>query len=94
MDKNGLVNTLKQVLSIQKKSKSPQPTQEQLAPVIIAGVSVPGVAVVIVAGVIALIIVVKLGKLIFGGRSRSGVNPGCKRRRKLVRKFGFDGNFM
>ena len=94
MDKNGLVNTLKQVLSIQKKSKSPQPTQEQLAPVIIAGVSVPGVAVVIVAGVMALIIVVKLGKLIFGGRSRSGVNPGCKRRRKLVRKFGFDGNFM
>ena len=94
LDKNGLVNTLKQVLSIQKKSKSPQPVQEQLAPVIIAGVAVPGVAVAVVAGVVALIIIVKLGKLIFGGRSRGGSSPACKRRRKLVRKFGFDGNFM
>lgn len=94
LDKNGLVNTLKEVLSIQKKYKSPQPVQEQLTPVIIAGVAVPGVAVVVVAGVVAFIIIVKLGKLIFGGRSRGGSSPACKRRRKLVKKFGFDGNFM
>lgn len=101
MDKGGLVKTLKQVLSIKKNVKSsptssisPQPMQEQLAPVIIAGVSVPGVAVAVVAGVVALIIIIKLGRLIFGGGTRTTVNPGCKRRRKLVRKFGFDGNFM
>lgn len=101
MDKGGLVKTLKQVLSIKKNAKSsptssisPQPMQEQLTPVIIAGVSVPGVAVAVVAGVVALIIIIKLGRLIFGGGTRTTVNPGCKRRRKLVRKFGFDGNFM
>jgi hypothetical protein len=96
MNKVGLINTLKQVLSIQKKTKSPQPTQEQLAPVIIAGVSVPGVAVAVVVGLIALIIVVKIAGLIKGskrGHTRSGQSF-CKRRRKLVRKFGIDGNFM
>jgi hypothetical protein len=96
MDKVGLINTLKQVLSIQKKTKSPQPTQEQLAPVIIAGVSVPGVAVAVVVGLIALIIVVKIAGLIKGskrGHTRSGQSF-CKRRRKLVRRFGIDGNFM
>ena len=103
MDKGGLVKTLKQVLSIKKNTKPAptssisqvqQPIQEQLTPVIIAGVSVPGVAVAVVAGVVALIIIVKLGRLIFGGGTRTTVNPGCKRRRRLVRKFGFDGNFM
>jgi hypothetical protein len=97
MNKVGLINTLKQVLSIQKKTKSPQPTQEQLAPVIIAGVSVPGVAVAVVVGLIALIIVVKIARLIKQGKrqyNRLGQPVTCKRRRKLVRKFGIDGNFM
>jgi hypothetical protein len=98
MNKVGLINTLKQVLSIQKKTKSPQPTQEQLAPVIIAGVSVPGVAVAVVVGLIALIIVVKIARLIKEGKrhyNRLGQPvTTCKRRRKLVRKFGIDGNFM
>ena len=98
MNKVGLINTLKQVLSIQKKTKSPQPTQEQLAPVIIAGVSVPGVAVAVVVGLIALIIVVKIARLIKQGKrqyNRLGQPvTTCKRRRKLVRKFGIDGNFM
>ncbi len=97
MNKVGLINTLKQVLSIQKKTKSPQPTQEQLAPVIIAGVSVPGVAVAVVVGLIALIIVVKIARLIKQGKrqyNRFHQPVTCKRRRKLVRKFGIDGNFM
>lgn len=97
MNKVGLINTLKQVLSIQKKAKSPQPTQEQLAPVIIAGVSVPGVAVAVVVGLIVLIIVVKIARLIKEGKrqyNRLGQPVTCKRRRKLVRKFGIDGNFM
>jgi len=98
MDKVGLINTLKQVLSIQKKAKSPQPTQEQLAPVIIVGVSVPGVAVAVVVGLIALIIVVKIARLIKEGKKQYNrfhqPVPTCKRRRKLVRKFGIDGNFM
>ena len=34
--------------------KKPQPVQEQIAPILIAGIAVPGVAVAIVAGFIAL----------------------------------------
>jgi hypothetical protein len=46
----------------------------------------------VVAGLVAIIIIVKLGKLIFRGGTKQ--NPACKRRRKLVRRFGIDGNFM
>lgn len=90
MDLSNLVKTLSQVKSL--IGKKPQPVQEQLAPVIIAGITVPGVAIAIVAGFIALIIIVKIAKLISRGGRRS--SPACKRRRKLVRKFGIDGNFM
>jgi hypothetical protein len=90
MDLGNLVKTLTQVKSL--IGKKPQPMQEQLAPVIIAGITVPGVAVAIVAGFVALIIVVKIAKLVSRGGRRS--SPACKRRRKLVRKFGIDGNFM
>jgi hypothetical protein len=90
MDLSSLVKTLSQVKSL--IGKKPQPVQEQLAPVIIAGITVPGVAIAIVAGFIALIIIVKIAKLISRGGRRS--SPACKRRRKLVRRFGIDGNFM
>ena len=90
MSLDGLKNTLKQVLSLKNK----QQVQEQLAPVIIAGVTIPGVAVAVVLGVIALIIVVKIVKAIGGGHGRRGHGSPCKRRRKLVNKFGIDGNFM
>lgn len=88
MDLSNLVKTLAQVKSLIGKKQQ----QEQLAPVLIAGITVPGVAVVIVAGFIALIIIVKIAKLISRGGRRS--SPACKRRRKLVRRFGIDGNFM
>jgi len=89
MDLNNLVKTLSQVKSL--IGKKPQPVQEQIAPVLIAGIAVPGVAVAIVAGFIALIIVIKIAKLISrGGRPK----PACARRRRLVRKFGLEGNFM
>ena len=90
MSIDGLKNTLRQVLSLKKK----QPVQEQLAPVIIAGVTVPGVAVAVILGVIALIIVVKIVKAIGGGGNGRGQGSSCKRRRKLVKRFGIDGNFM
>ena len=90
MSIDGLKNTLKQVLSLKKK----QPVQEQLAPVIIAGVTIPGVAVAVVLGAIALIIVVKIVKAISGGGNKRRHGSSCKRRRKLVKKFGIDGNFM
>ncbi len=92
MDKKGLVSTLKQVLSLKNK-KSSVPVQEQMAPIIIAGVSVPGVAVVAIAGFIALMIIIKLAKLIFSGGGRRRVNPGCKRKRRLIRRFGVEGLF-
>ena len=89
MDLSNLVKTLSQVKSL--IGKKPQPVQEQIAPVLIAGIAVPGVAVAIVAGFIALIIVIKIAKLISrGGRPK----PACARRRRLVRKFGLEGNFM
>ena len=89
MDLSNLVKTLSQVKSL--IGKKPQPVQEQLAPILIAGIAVPGVAVAIVAGFIALIIVIKIAKLISrGGRPK----PACARRRRLVRKFGLEGNFM
>jgi len=91
MDLGTLVKTLTQVKSYIGKKPQQSQVQEQLAPVLIAGITVPGVAVVIVAGFIALIIVVKIAKLVSrGGHSK----PACKRRRKLVRRFGIDGNFM
>ena len=89
MDLSNLVKTLSQVKSL--IGKKPQPVQEQIAPILIAGITVPGVAVAIVAGFIALIIVIKIAKLISrGGRPK----PACARRRRLVRKFGLEGNFM
>ena len=91
MSLDGLKNTLKQVLSLKKK----QPVQEQLAPVIIAGVTIPGAGVAIVLGFLAVIIVVKIVKAISGAGGRRGHGGGaCKRRRKLVKRFGVDGNFM
>jgi hypothetical protein len=89
MDLSNLVKTLSQVKSL--IGKKPQPVQEQIAPILIAGIAVPGVAVAIVAGFIALIIVIQIAKLI----SRRGrPKPACARRRRLVRKFGLEGNFM
>ena len=89
MDLGNLVKTLSQVKSL--IGKKPKPVQEQIAPILIAGIAVPGVAVAIVAGFIALIIVIKIAKLISrGGRPK----PACARRRRLVRKFGLEGNFM
>ena len=90
MSLDGLKNTLKQVLSFKKK----QPVQEQLAPIVIAGVTIPGVAVAVVLGVIALIIVVKIAKAIGGGHGHRRHSSPCKRRRQLVKRFGIDGNFM
>lgn len=106
MDKKGLATTLKQVVSIIKsKPKQNLPIQEQLAPIIIAGVSVPAVAVYAVAGIVAIIILTSLVRLIrrgvqaltssSGGRTkvRRRTNPACKRKRRLIRKFGVDGLF-
>jgi hypothetical protein len=90
MSIDGLKETLKQVLTLKKK----QPVQEQLAPIVIAGVTIPGVAVAVVLGVIALIIVVKIVKAIGGRNGRRKHGSACKRRRKLVKRFGIDGNFM
>jgi hypothetical protein len=96
MGVNDLIKVLKQVKSIKKPTQpsTQQPVvQEQVgATILIAGVAVPAVAVAVVAGLIAIIIIVKIGKLIFRGGTKQ--NPACKRRSRLVRKFGMDGNFM
>lgn len=92
MGVNDLIKVLKQVKSIKKPTQQPVVQEQVGATILIAGVAVPMVAVAVVAGLIAIIIIVKLGKLIFRGGTRQ--NPACKRRSRLVRKFGMDGNFM
>lgn len=87
MDVNGLVKVLKQVTSVKDKN-----LKEQVGgAILIAGISVPAVAVAAVAGLIAIIIIVKLAKLIFRKGRKSG--PSCKRRRKLISRFGVEGYF-
>ena len=88
MGVNDLIKVLEQVKSIKQKPV----VQEQVGTtILIAGVAVPAVAVMVVAGLIAIIIIVKLGKLIFRGGTRQ--NPACKRRNRLLRRFGIDGYF-
>lgn len=102
MDKVGLVNTLKQVTSLRKKfSNQQQPIQEQLAPIVVAGVSVPATAVFIVLGFVSLLIIVALAKQVvrsvrrmFSGSStkvRRRTNPACRRKRRILKRFGIEG---
>lgn len=88
-DKGQLKSLLKQVLSM----KRTQNVQEQgaAAGVLIAGVSVPPVALTIAIGFVALLIVLKLGKLLFGGGTRVRQNPDCRRKHRLYRRFGIGG---
>ena len=88
MGVNDLIKVLEQVKSIKEKPV----VQEQVGTtILIAGVAVPSVAVMAVAGLIAIIIIVKLGKLIFRGGKRQ--NATCKKRNRLLRRFGIEGYF-
>jgi hypothetical protein len=60
---------------------------------VILGVTIPPVAIAIVAGLITLMLIIKLAKLIFGKKTHK-TSSSCKRRSKLFRKFGVDGMFM
>jgi len=84
-----LKSELKKISILQKQ----QPVQEQAIPIMILGVTVPPVAIAVVAGLITLMIIVKLAKLIFGKKTHK-TSSSCKRRSKLFRKFGVDGMFM
>lgn len=100
-DKGQLKGLLKQVLSMRKRAKQPQPAtssiaapqdmNEQAVPVIVAGVSVPPVALTIALGFVALLIVIKLYKLIFGGGNRERQSSDCRKKHRLVRRFGISG---
>lgn len=78
MDKNQLVQLLKTITPLKKQ------VNEQIAPVIIAGVSVPGVAIAVVVGIVIVLILIKLSKLIFGKR---GNYSSCRNRYRLMDKF-------
>jgi hypothetical protein len=87
------INTLKNELKKVSSSKE-QPIQEQVASgLVILGVTIPPVAIAIVAGLITIMLIVKLAKLIFGKKKYSPRSV-CKRRSKLFRKYGVDGMFM
>lgn len=101
MDKAGLINTLKQVTAIKKKySTAQQPVQEQIAPIVIAGVTVPTAAILFVAGFVSLLIIVAIAKLIVrgarrmfsgGNKVRRRTNSACRRKRRLLKRFGIEG---
>jgi hypothetical protein len=87
------INTLKNELKKVSSSKE-QGIQEQVASgLVILGVTIPPVAIAIVAGLITLMLIIKLAKLIFGKKTHK-TSSSCKRRSKLFRKFGVDGMFM
>jgi len=85
MDVNELNKVLQQVISIKK-----QPIKEQAAAIMIAGVAVPMVMVVAVASILILIILIKLSKLLFRGSKQ---RPSCRKRHRLIRRFGVEGYF-
>jgi hypothetical protein len=101
---NVLKSELKKLSLLQKQTK--EPVQEQIETLVILGVTVPPVAIAIVAGTIILMIIIKIAKLIFGNKSQRSVtritygktkvkqSKACKRRSKLYRKYGVDGMFM
>jgi hypothetical protein len=89
-----LVQLFKELKNLSSIKNKKQMGEQVGAAIIIAGVSVPFVAVAAIAGLIAIAIIVKIVKLIGGGRTKVRRSSACKRRNRLVRKFGMDGNFM
>lgn len=89
-DRNKLKSLLKQVIGLIKnnKKKAAQPVQEQVAaaPLVIAGVTIPPVAITIALGFLALLIVISLAKSIFGGGTRQSRE--CREKNRLFRRFG------
>jgi hypothetical protein len=90
-DINVLKSELKKISTLQKQPQ--KPVQEQAISIMILGVTVPPVAIAIVAGTILLMLIIKLAKLIFGKKSHKK-SSSCKRRSKLFGKYGVDGMFM
>ena len=90
----GISQLFKELKNLSSLKNKKQMGEQVGAAVIIAGVSVPFVAVAVIGGLIAIAIIVKIVKLISGGNRRPKRSSACKRRNRLVRKFGMDGNFM
>ena len=95
-------NVLKSLLqTIKDNSSKESKVQEQVGAlgttVMILGIAIPGPAFLIIAGTLTLIIVLQLAKLLFSTKTIKRKSAGystCKRRRKLVKKFGLDAYFM
>lgn len=87
-DRRSLVSLLKQVMGLKRKQASKENVQEQVEPLIIAGVTIPPIAITVALGFIALLIVIKLAKLILGVGGR---NKDCERKHRLFQRFGPQG---
>ena len=83
MNVRNLVQVLKQLLQLKNRRMN-----EQAEAIIIAGVSVPAVALIAVVGVLIVIVIFKIAKLIFGGER--GFKD-CRRKNRLFRRFGVRG---
>ncbi len=72
-----------------KMKNKPAKMNEQAEAIMIAGVAIPSVAILVVGGILALILLSKLVGLMLGGGTR--VNKDCRRKNRLFRKFGPSG---
>jgi len=88
-DRRTLLSLLKEVMTLRRNAKKQAPVQEQAAPIVLAGVTIPPVAITIALGFLALLIVISLAKSIFGGGGRR--NNDCKRKNRLFKRFGLSG---
>lgn len=70
------------------KNNSQSMTEQVAAPLIIAGVTVSPL---ILLGIGALILIIIISAII---KKNSRSFKGCRRRRRLIKKHGFKGNFM
>lgn len=81
---------LKDAISKAKESINGKRMDEQVAPLlVIGGVSLTASMLVAVGAILLFIIIVS----IIVKSTKRNMSP-CKRRRKLVKRFGMDGNFM
>jgi hypothetical protein len=88
-DLKSIFNQVKTAIRDAKtKTKGQSMTEQVAAPLIIAGVTINPL---ILVGIGALILIIIISAII---KKNSRSFKGCRRRRRLIKKHGFKGNFM
>jgi hypothetical protein len=93
MDTNSLMTELKNVLSIKRRMKRNQMSEQAAAGLAIAGIAIPGWAIAIVAGLVVILIVKTIINRTKGNKSyrrkKRHLKHGCysKKNRKRIKSF-------